>query len=1048
MNNNLECQQCGAQCEVVTKGGVKYLECPACGWRSLFNTVTSEEDTLLYVASDLLRSAKFDEASEKYEGILARFPHSHAAHWGALLAEYNIQFVDDIIENKKVPTIHNTSIKSLLDTAHYKKAVEFAPKEMQESYQTMANKIEKIRQEWIVKASKEAPYDIFICFKDSDLANGIKRTADSVAASEIYTYLTRKGYNVFFSRESLRDKVAENYEPYIFNALNTAQIMIVYGTNAEYMQSVWMKNEWSRYIEKIRNGDKQPNSLVIAYEKMDASELPSIFKRMQCLDASQKTFYEDLITHIDKVLAICKKPIIALEKRQINVGAVGKKATSINTQKVERTSLGNIDVPQLTQDDNAKMKMAKMFCEQEMFTNAISVLNGLIEKNEFNSEALWWRILAMCNCKDGSELSSKISRLESFEDIKKVITYAGGEKQALEYLKMLAEGAKSLIDVDVNKAVRLCGIVLGFKSNLEEPLLNHLKSKSLEYLKTENAQNNSRYKFEEIKSKFNVSFMLFHLYLKYFDPKKVDEYIALHLERMNVAIKYGIFAYVSQLAADILKVDEGNVDAMWGIICGKIKFDGAKCCGGEIENFSDFELLEKMLSYCKNQQEGNKYLFCLLDLAIPPIDKTNVNKMCVIIDRLLSYLKDENAIMKYLLAVGEECLHESAFDKAERYYAIAVTKNDKDYGAFWQLLLAKNKCSDDKALLLAERNIDENPEFTSATTAALLANDDNFVKKCLSLSKEQPIRKAEYKREKKAEKEKKRNKRLYVSSYVIEIILAITMIVTLGFFGRMMYHGLPIILMSLQIAGFVAASITFFVMRKKLGIKIWGGYSVAWNKGHAVFESPLAFFKVFTHVVVFCCLICTCVMPFTTNVNTETDSKNFEFTVVEDKITITKYVGSKVNVVIPREIGGQEVTKIGDSAFSECTSLKSVVIPDRVEEIGSNAFYKCSKLASVTIGESVQTIGGRAFMECKSLTNIVLPNNVKTFGYRAFYKCINLKSVTIGKGVTSIGSDLFEYSPVKDISYSGTIAQWKNISKYSSWKDGVTVHCTDGNLME
>lgn len=82
---------------------------------------------------------------------------------------------------------------------------------------------------------------MFICFKDSDKEHGIDRTPDSVEASNLYAYLTDKGYRVFFSRVSLKEKVAEEYEPYIYNALKTAQVMIVYGQKAEYITSTWVK---------------------------------------------------------------------------------------------------------------------------------------------------------------------------------------------------------------------------------------------------------------------------------------------------------------------------------------------------------------------------------------------------------------------------------------------------------------------------------------------------------------------------------------------------------------------------------------------------------------------------------------------------------------------------------------------------------------------------------------------------------------------------------------------------------------------------------------
>ena len=144
-------------------------------------------------------------------------------------------------------------------------------------------------------------------------------------------------------------------------------------------------------------------------------------------------------------------------------------------------------------------------------------------------------------------------------------------------------------------------------------------------------------------------------------------------------------------------------------------------------------------------------------------------------------------------------------------------------------------------------------------------------------------------------------------------------------------------------------------------------------------------------------------------------------------------------VTIPSTLGGNPVTSIGNYAFSGCSGLTSVMIPDRVTSIGSSAFSGCSGLTSVTIPNSVTSIGSSAFSGCSGLMSIsvgsgnanyksvnglllskdgktlmqgvngdvVVPDSVTSIEASAFSGCTNLTSVTIPNSVTSIGSSAF-----------------------------------------
>ena len=123
---------------------------------------------------------------------------------------------------------------------------------------------------------------------------------------------------------------------------------------------------------------------------------------------------------------------------------------------------------------------------------------------------------------------------------------------------------------------------------------------------------------------------------------------------------------------------------------------------------------------------------------------------------------------------------------------------------------------------------------------------------------------------------------------------------------------------------------------------------------------------------------------------------DFEYEIGEDgNITITQYIGQVADVVIPAQIEGKNVTRIGASAFSYRKELKAVVIPDTVTAVDGGAFVFCTALETVTLSENLLTIGNGAFEECSSLSNIELPARLESIGTRAFAKCIALKEINI-----------------------------------------------------
>lgn len=131
-----------------------------------------------------------------------------------------------------------------------------------------------------------------------------------------------------------------------------------------------------------------------------------------------------------------------------------------------------------------------------------------------------------------------------------------------------------------------------------------------------------------------------------------------------------------------------------------------------------------------------------------------------------------------------------------------------------------------------------------------------------------------------------------------------------------------------------------------------------------------------------------------------TDGQSLKFELIDDTETycvtgIGEFDGSELN--IPSKYLGKDVVKIDPKAFSDCSNITSVTIPNTVTSIGQRAFYRCTELESVTFEDksTLESIGEDAFCGCRALTSIVIPDSVKKIGRYAFYNCSSLESIEL-----------------------------------------------------
>ncbi len=390
----LKCKICGGTLAI--EEGSTVATCEYCGTKQTLPKLSDERRMQMYDrANHFRRNSDYDKAMSAFEQILNEDRTDAEAYWSIVLCRYGVEYVEDPATHQRKPTVNRTQFASIFADEDYKSAIEYSDSLQREIYEADAKTIDNIQKGILAISQKEEPFDVFICYKETD--NAGRRTPDSVLANDLYHQLTQEGLKVFFSRITLEDKIGEAYEPYIFAALNSAKVMVVLGTRPEYFKAVWVRNEWSRFLSQIKAGAKK--SLVPAYKDMDPYDLPDEFSNLQAQDMSKLGFMQDLIRGIKKLTEVEEpKPVV------------------INETKVV-TNVVNNGAEQL-------LKRAKLALEDGEFEKADEFCEQALNIDAENAEAYLIKLLIESKLDSVEKLGNLIEPFDNSKNYKKVVRFA------------------------------------------------------------------------------------------------------------------------------------------------------------------------------------------------------------------------------------------------------------------------------------------------------------------------------------------------------------------------------------------------------------------------------------------------------------------------------------------------------------------------------------------------------------------------------------------------------------------------------------------------
>lgn len=380
----LKCNVCGGELELNSDMSVG--TCLFCNSVISIPKELDRKGHLYNRAVFLRQNNEFDKAELVYEDLLKEDNEDADAHWGLILSKFGIEYVKDPATGEYFPTCHRTQTEPILSDPDYLAAMQCADEGTRQIIQREAKKIAEIQRRVLEISAKEPPYDVFICYKESDAAGN--RTQDSVLAQELYFELCKRNYRVFFARKTLESKLGTEYEPIIYAALNSSKVMVVLGTCAEHFNAVWVKNEWSRFL-KMSAKKRGEKVIIPTYRGMSPYELPSELSNLQAQDMSKIGFMQDLTDGIERVL---------------------HRKTVVNEEDLhERKQKSSIE------DD---LQRAETFLRLNNYEAALKVYKSLTEKHPEDYRG-WWGVFV-----------AKTENMTKYMDVK--------EDKTMHYVKTLA----------------------------------------------------------------------------------------------------------------------------------------------------------------------------------------------------------------------------------------------------------------------------------------------------------------------------------------------------------------------------------------------------------------------------------------------------------------------------------------------------------------------------------------------------------------------------------------------------------------------------------
>ena len=381
----LKCKMCGSNLDI--EDSITVCKCEKCGTSQTVPDIEDDKELKLFERAGRLRfNCDFDKAAGIYNTITDSYPEEAEGYWGLILCKYGIEYADNA-SGKKVPVCHRISYDSVMDDEDFELVMENSDSESRAIFREEAKIIEENRKKYIQIAESEQPYDIYISYRAKD-DNGDK-TAVSEIAGHLYNKLTSARYRVFLSEAALKGKKQSDCEPYIYSALNSANVMLALGTSYDDYNNVWVKNEWNRYLEIA---EKNKNKCLIpCYKDVDEYDIPKEFAGLKVCQLGNDDTFNNIMAEIANVV----------KQESVNQPAPEKAEPAEEIELEEIEIIEPVDINKLLDEGFSAIS-------DKNWKKANKLFFHVLDEEPDNSKAYWGQLLVQQECTNAREMADNL----------------------------------------------------------------------------------------------------------------------------------------------------------------------------------------------------------------------------------------------------------------------------------------------------------------------------------------------------------------------------------------------------------------------------------------------------------------------------------------------------------------------------------------------------------------------------------------------------------------------------------------------------------------